>query len=129
MSACAVFVEPGRRASSTITPRGHHYRHSIDIAYLRRKDSNSLSGQSGTLSIPSEIGSDGANKRGAIGGKQLWITDRIWTNVFHLSLDRWSPERRSNTLDSRQPALFYFITGVVIEVEGLKGKLGELHSV
>ena len=36
-----------------------------------------------------------------------------------------SQEPKSATLVVRQPLLFYFITGIVIEADGLKGKLGE----
>ena len=93
-----------------------------------------MSGQSGTLPVPSETGLDGAaNKRGAIGGKLSRAAvnrkQEDLDKMIHLSLDHRSPERRSNTLDSRQPALFYYISGVVIEVEGLKGKLGKLTKL
>ena len=54
-------------------------------------------------------------------------SERKESTVFHpfLSPDMsWSPERRGPALETRQPSLFYFISGQVIEAEGLKGKLG-----
>ena len=48
---------------------------------------------------------------------------------FSPDLSTWSPERRGLVSETKLPSLFYFISGRVMEAEGLKGKLGRVYVV